>query len=321
MGSYTGIIIMEFKDCRVLVTGGAGVIGQELIQRLVSAGAQVICMDIKPRPSSFPKSVEYIQGDLSTALPEDIATHNPEILFHLAATFERTAETPEFSDDNFKNNIQLSHVILKASGMSKNLKKFIFASSYLIYSPDQYLSTKPQTEPAILSETNQIHPRNLIGAAKLYTENEMEYLNRITGHFSIISARIFRVYGKGSKDIVSRWIRAALNGEELRVYNRENQFDYIYAGDVAEGLFRMAASVQANTVLNLGYGSTRKVEEIIAILKDQFPDITVHDDGSRASYENSCAGIERLTALTGWRPGIPLEQGIQNIIDYEMGQP
>lgn len=77
---------MEFKDRRVLVTGGAGVIGQELIQRLVSAGAHVTCMDIKPRSPSFPESVEYIRGDLSTTSPGKIASYDPEILFHLAAT-------------------------------------------------------------------------------------------------------------------------------------------------------------------------------------------------------------------------------------------
>jgi nucleoside-diphosphate-sugar epimerase len=317
MGSYAESVIVIFKGRRVLVTGGAGVIGQELLQRLILAGAHVTCMDIKPRPLSFPESVEYIQGDLSTTSPEMIAFHDPEILFHLAATFERTTETPEFGDDNFKNNIQLSHLVLKAAGQSKNLKKLIFASSYLVYSPDQYLSAEPIMEPPILSETGPIHPRNLIGAAKYYTENEMEYQNRITDHFSIISARIFRVYGKGSKDIVSRWIRAALHGEELRVYNKKNQFDYIYAGDVAEGLFRMAASVNKNTVCNLGYGSTRRVEEIVAILKDRFPGIVIHDDGSKGHYEASCASIEQLKALTGWKPEVSVEQGIQKIIDYE----
>jgi len=156
---------MVFKDRKVLVTGGAGVIGQELIQKLVFAGAHVVCMDIKPRPPLFPKSVEYIQTDLSTTSPEEITSHKPEILFHLAATFERTTETPEFGDDNFKNNIQLSHVVLKAAGQAKTLKKFIFTSSYLVYSADQYLLAKSTTEPKILSETSPIHPRNLIGDA------------------------------------------------------------------------------------------------------------------------------------------------------------
>ena len=101
------------------------------------------------------------------------------------------------------------------------------------------------------------------------------------------------------------------------MYNKNNQFDYIYAGDVAEGLLRMAASVQENTVLNLGYGATHKVEEIAAILKNQFSDVMIRDGGTKDLYEASCAGIDRLKALTGWQPKISLEQGIQRIIDYE----
>ena len=58
-----------------------------------------------------------------------ITKFDPEIIFHLAATFERTEETPEFWEDNFKNNIILSHNVIDAAKECTNLEKFIFASS------------------------------------------------------------------------------------------------------------------------------------------------------------------------------------------------
>ncbi len=58
----------------------------------------------------------------------------------------------------------------------------------------------------------------------------------------MICARIFRSYGKNSRDIISRWIRALLNNSELTVYRKEGLFDYIYAEEVAEGLIKLAES-------------------------------------------------------------------------------
>ena len=305
------------KNQTVLVTGGAGVIGQELVKKLVNADAQVICFDRKTKPDSMPETVKYYQCDLAKIPPEEIAAHNPDVLFHLAATFERTEETPDFWNDNFMNNIVLSHIVLEAAKQSPNLKKFIFTSSYLVYSPEQYLFEQPRTESVVLNETSFINPRNLIGAAKYYTEKELEYLNRISNNFCILSARIFRVYGKGSKDVISRQIRAALNGKEQQVYNIENRFDYIYAGDVAEGLIHLATHANTSGIFNLGFGLSRTVADIQTILKEHFPDIKITDKGSIGDFEASCAGIDKISSLTGWKPTIPVEEGIQMIIDYE----
>ena len=59
-----------------------------------------------------------------------------------------------------------------------------------------------------------------------------------------VSARIFRVYGRGSRDVVSRWIRSLTQAPDLplTVFRKEGRFDYVYAGDVAEGLLRLGAS-------------------------------------------------------------------------------
>lgn len=308
---------MHLKNKRVIVTGGAGVIGRELINRLELLGSQVLCLDIKPKPKELSDTVEYTQIDLSEMMPESITGFDPHIIFHLAATFERTEETPEFWNENWKNNTLLSHKVLDAANMCKNLDKFVFASSYLIFSPQLYLFDKPQTTSIKLKETDSVNPRNLCGAAKYYTEKELEFVNTVHYNFATISARIYRVYGLNSRDIISRWVRMALNGEELIVFQKENIFDYIFAGDVAEGLIKMAESVQGNEIINLATGTPRKIEDVIRIINEHIPNTMIKEVNEGTSFEASCADISKLVKLTGWQPTISLENGIEKIVQYE----
>jgi nucleoside-diphosphate-sugar epimerase len=261
--------------------------------------------------------VEYCQRDLTILNPIEFTTFSPDIIFHLAATFERTEEDPEFWEDNFENNIVLSHKVTDAAKKCKNLKKFIFASSYLNYSPGLYLKNRPQDNFVKLKETDLVNTRNLCGAAKYYTEKELDFISKMYGHFIGISARIFRVYGHGSRDIISRWLRMALNGEELIVFQKENMFDYIFAEDVAEGLMKMAENINKNEIINLGTGTARKIEEVIKILREQIPRTKIKEIKKEELYEASCADISKLTSLTEWQPKISLEEGIKKIIKYE----
>lgn len=308
---------IKLKNKRIIVTGGAGVIGRELIKKLLKKEAIIRCFDIAPQPKFFLGKVEYCQRDLTILNPIEFTTFNPDIIFHLAATFERTEEVPEFWEDNFKNNIILSHKVIDAAKKCKNLKKFVFASSYLNYSSDIYLNNRPQDSFIKLKETDLVNTRNLCGAAKYYTEKEIEFISKMYGYFISISARIFRVYGRGSRDIISRWVRMALNGDELIVFQKENMFDYIFAGDVAEGLIKMLENVNKNEVINLGTGTARRIEEVIKIMREQIPNIKITEIEKEEYFEASCADISKLVKLTGWKPKITLQEGIKKIIEYE----
>ncbi len=118
---------MDFKNKKVIVTGGAGVIGTALIKKLLERGALVRCFDIAPKPKNFPDVAEYSQRDLSELNPFEFTSYDPDAVFHSAATFERTEEDPDFWEFNFTNNVLLSHKVIDASRFCKNLKKFIFS--------------------------------------------------------------------------------------------------------------------------------------------------------------------------------------------------
>ena len=201
---------------RVFVSGGAGVIGMELIPKLSALGAKVLVGDLKPRPKHLSKDVQYWQGDLNTMKAHEFEAFSPDLFIHLAATFERSAESYEFWSDNFRHNIQLSHHLMTLAKDSPGLKRVVFASSYLIYHSALYQFPDARSTAVSLVETDPVSPRNLTGMAKLAHEIELSFLEPFrSAQFSSVCARIFRGYGRGSRDVISRWVRLLLDGVRL----------------------------------------------------------------------------------------------------------
>ena len=309
-----------YRDRAVLVTGGAGVIGRELLESLAEQDARVMCCDLKPRPEWLDAGVDYVQGDANDLDAARVRELEPEYGFHLAATFERTLETEGFWGENFRHNVQLGHHIADLVRDVPSMQRFVFASSYLVYDPSLYLFDSPQSSPTPLPESARLRPRNLCGSAKLMHEAELEFLGQFPGTpFSSVSARIFRVYGRGSADLVSRWVRSLIAdpGAPLSAYRVEGLFDYIYAGDVAAGLLRLGAS-DATGPVNLGSGRARRVSELLEILAARFPGARWEEEEADIPFEAHQADLSLLEQITGWRPPTSLEQGVGILADHEL---
>jgi carbamoyl-phosphate synthase large subunit len=308
-----------YRKARVLVTGGAGVIGSELIQQLTSLGSRVLCCDLKPRPEGFGDSVDYIRGDANYLDEREILQFNPRVAFHLAATFERTVETGPFWDENFWHNARLSHHLMTLLRKVPDLGRVVFAGSYLVYDPKQYLFDEPMDSAVALREDSALRPRNACGAAKLFHEGELEFLSQLEeSSFTAVTARIFRVYGRGSRDVISRWIRSLIRDERepLRVFRKEGRFDYIYAGDVAEGLLHLGACSFEGAV-NLGRGLDASIDEVLTALKRHFPLLTIKEESSQILYEAHKADMSRFETIAEWRPATTLDEGIPLVVDHE----
>lgn len=303
-------------NARIFVSGGTGVIGTHLVNMLLEAGADIFVGDLKSCPKEWLGKVKYRQGDLNDIRKEELLDFNPHYFFHLAATFERSVESYPFFNENFQHNIKLSHHLIDCLKESWELKKVVFASSYLIYDSKLYQATQPLS-PVLLNENSFIFPRNICGAAKLFHEEELKFINQFAkDKLSIISARIFRVYGKNSRDVISRWIRMALREEPLTVYNSHGFFDYIYADDVAKGLIKLANTTYEG-VINLGSGHARSISDVIHILKRHFPKLKYHEEPSDELIESSQADMRKFHEVTGWMPEYHLEKAIPLIIQHE----
>ncbi|MDQ3719261.1 MAG: NAD(P)-dependent oxidoreductase, partial [Actinomycetota bacterium] len=276
--------------------------------------------DLRPRPEWMDASVEYVEGDANDLTAAQVNAFAPEVCFHLAATFERTQETEGFWEESFHHNVHVSHHVATLARQTPSLGRLIFASSYLSYDPELYLFDHPREAPTSLAESAPLRPRNLCGSAKLMHEQELDFLSLFDGTpFTSLSARIFRVYGRGSKDVVSRWVRSLISDRDapLRAFRVEGLFDYVYAADVAEGLLRLAATDAAG-VVNLGSGRARRVSDLLEFLAERFPGATWVEGPSDIPYEAHQADVTRLEQITGWRPPTTLEEGVGLLSDFEL---
>jgi len=303
---------MDYK--KVFISGGAGVIGTALVTLLLQENVKLFVGDLKPCPKNWEGKLKYREGDLSFVTFDELNDFQPNLFIHLAATFERSLETPPFVEENYHHNVNLSHHLLKHLKTVKSMKRIVFASSYLIYDPKLYLFQEPIENAISLSESSNINPRNICGAAKLFFESELEFVSS-SSHVSSASARIFRVYGRGSKDIISRWIKSLKNNEELSVYRPEGKFDYVFADDVALGLLQLAKSDYSG-IVNLGSGNARSVNEVLGILKQHFPNLRQSIINSDIPFEASSADMEKFRRITRWSPPTTLEEGIKKLINH-----
>ncbi|PPR46393.1 MAG: GDP-L-fucose synthase [Alphaproteobacteria bacterium MarineAlpha5_Bin8] len=308
---------MIIKNKRVFISGGAGVIGIELVSLLSKLGAIILVGDIKDKPDLFSEKIIYRKGDLNFLKEEEINDFKPDIFIHLAATFERTKESLEFYEENYWHNLNLSNRLAKLFIRQKNIKKIIFASSYLVYDSELYLSNLPSEKPFELSEKNHLNPRNLIGLAKFYHEKELNFLKKFyLNNPKIVSIRIYRGYGKNSRDVISRWIREILRKKTIFVYKSENIFDFIYSKDSAKGIIEIIKTNFEGSI-NLGTGKGTSIKQIISYLNSKFKDMQYKQIKSEIKFESSAANINILKKITKWRPKYNYKKAIDEIISFE----
>jgi carbamoyl-phosphate synthase large subunit len=314
---------LELPFKRIFISGGAGVIGQEMVRRLAAfdADLQVLVGDLKPRPADFPAQFTYRQGDLNFLTEQEIAAFAPEVFIHLAATFERSAETYGFWEENFQHNVRLSHHLMTVVKDLPSLRRVVFASSYLIYDPALYTFAEVPIQPRSLREDDPILPRNLTGMAKLAHEIELRFIQQFrAAQFSTVCPRIYRGYGRNGRDVISRWVRMLLAGEEITVYGAESFFDYLYAADTAEGLLRLAAAESVAGIINLGTGKARRVADVVEVLKANFPELKAKYVASDIPFEASQADTTAWQQVIDWLPPTTLAQAIPEIIAFEQAR-
>lgn len=301
----------------ILVTGGAGFIGNHLCRKLLEdKDNYVICLDnlYTGRLSNIKDLIEsnrfeFIRHDIT----EKILLEVDEI-YHLACP-----ASPKFYQNNpiktVKTNVMGTINVL---GIAKRVKaKILLTSTSEIYGdPLEH----PQREE-YKGNTNMIGIRSCYDEGKRVAETLFMDYHR-EHNVDIRICRIFNTYGpnmcKDDGRVVSNFINQAINNHDITIYGNGMQTRCLcYVSDMVNGIIKLMNSNYNNPV-NLGNNNELTIKEISSKI------LELTNSNSKVIYEElpkddprkRCPDLNKANSILEWKPYVSLEDGLRNTIDY-----
>jgi UDP-glucuronate decarboxylase len=303
---------------RILVTGGAGFLGSHLIDRLLSDGHEVLCVDnlftgTKRNIEHLHKNpyFEFMRHDVTFPLYVEV-----DEIYNLACP----ASPIHYQHDPVQTTKTSVHGAINMLGLAKRLKcRILQASTSEVYGDP---AVHPQTED-YWGHVNPIGPRSCYDEGKRCAETLFFDYHRQTG-LQIKVARIFNTYGprmhRADGRVVSNFIIQALAGEPITLYGDGSQTrSFCFVSDLIDGLVRLMESPPSFTgPVNLGNPvefTMRGLAELVlkkTASSSKLVNMALPQDDPKQRQPD----ISLARAKLGWEPKIDLADGLKPTIDY-----
>jgi UDP-glucose 4-epimerase len=300
---------------KILVSGGAGFIGSNLVDKLIKDGHQVVVIDnlfTGKKENLNPKAKFYKIDIQNPKISQIFKKEKPEVVFHLAAQVDlrKSVENPI---ESAKVNILGSLNILENCQKFK-IKKIIFSSTGgAIYGEAKIIPT-PEDYPA--------NPLSPYGIEKLTIEKYLDYYWKIF-KISYISLRLANVYGprqnsKGEAGVIAIFCDKMLCGKQPIIYGLGCQTrDFVFVDDVAEANILAMKSKKVG-IFNIGTGKETDIDTVFEKIKKLIgvKCKKIHAPAQLGEQKRSCLNYTKAKKELGWQPKYSLENGLKETINY-----
>lgn len=313
-----------FTSKKILVTGGAGFIGSNLVDFLATIKRiEIVVLDnletgsIKNIQDHINHGkVNFIRGDIRNLEDCLEASQGCDIVFHQAAlgSVPRSIEMPlEIHATNVTGFLNMLEAARKNS-----VSRFIYASSSSVYGDDTSLpkaedkTGRPLSPYAVSKKTNELY-------AKVYSD---------LYNMNVIGLRYFNVFGPKQNPngpyaaVIPIFINKLLDRKICTIYGDGNNLrDFTYVSNVVQANILAANFTKApleNRIFNVAYGSTETINELYSKISKKIscnliPDYKLPRVGE---IKDSFADISKIRQVLGYSPEVSLIEGIEKTIDW-----
>jgi UDP-glucose 4-epimerase len=307
--------VAGLKGKRVLLTGGTGFLGANLLRRLTSSGVHPVATYRDRPPLPADASVEWMKLDLAVAgaVRSLVGEVRPDVVFHLAAKLG-SDRSYEFADEVVSVNLVGTHSLLSALGRCcRNLERVVIVGTSEEYG---------RCERLPITEEQPARPVSPYSASKAAATQLATLYHTLFG-CPVVILRPFIVYGPGQppRMMIPELIRCALDGRDFEMTKGEQTRDFVYVDDVTECLVLAAtASGVDGEIFNVCSGEERPIREVAELVLRLTGATVKLLPGAKPYRENEVwrlAGSNlKSRTLLGWAPRTPLEEGLQKTIAY-----
>jgi UDP-glucose 4-epimerase len=327
---------MNWKDCPVLVTGGASFISSHLIDKLVEFGASVTVVDDlsngkKENLVNSWDKIKFIHQDLEYISKKeitDIFTGN-EIVFHFAADHGGRGYIDTHPAD-VCSNFAIDHHVFEACS-NTNVEKVIFSSSACVY-PTK-LQNKIGSDYKLKEDDSD--PENLdgflsadveYGWAKLMSEVQMKSFYKQYG-LKGCPVRFVTAYGPREDEthaIIALIYKAIEKMDPYEIWGDGNQErDFTYVEDIVSGSILAAEKISDMTPVNLGTGQRYKIIDVVKMIckiLNWMPSSFNFDTSKPSGALSRSLDNTRAKELLGWEPKFSLKEGLEKTVKWYIEQ-
>lgn len=315
--------LAAYSQKRVLVTGGLGFIGFNLVRSLLAADARVRVLNRSwpPRPGSVESTlhgVGFFKGDIRDPIVVEEAVAGCDVIFHLAGKSGPVASNASPLDDLDVNSRGILTLLESCRTLNPGVK-VVFPSSRLVYGANAVM---PATEEAPTA------PLSVYGIHKRAAEEYLLLYQRLHGIRTTI-LRITNPYGHFQRPeqnrygIVNWFIHEAMHDRPLTVYGEGTQLrDYIHVVDVVEAMMIAGLAPEADgKIFNVGSGSgvsfVEMAETIIrAASRGSVKHIEWPADAALVETGDFVADTSLIAATLGWHAKTSIESGIAEVVAH-----
>jgi UDP-glucose 4-epimerase len=311
---------------RVLVTGGAGMIGSTIVDRLLHHDIdQIVVFDnlVRGRRANLTGALEsgrvtFVHGDIRDrpALAEVMA--GVDVVFHQAALrITQCAAEPRLAMEVL---IDGTFNVLEAA-VAAGVRRVVAASSASAYG----LATAFPTPEVHHPYAN----RTLYGAAKAFNEGLLRSFNEMNG-LEYVALRYFNVYGPrmdvhgAYTEALIRWMQRIDAGEPPLIFGDGSQtMDFVYVDDVARANVLAAETAVSDDVFNVGDGKETSLNDLaLAVLAAMGSDLRPEHTAERAvnPVPRRLADTTRARELLGFEAEVSLDEGLRRLVQWWRSQ-